>query len=197
MTEEEWDAVINVHLKGHFATSRFAGRVLAPAEQGHRRPVNGDDREHRVGVGPVRQRRARSNYAAAKAGIASMTIVMARELERIGVRVNAIAPVAPHPAHRGPSPATSWTRRKASSTASHPRTSPPSSAGSPPISPTASPARWSRCRAASAARCRAGGRSRRSTSDEAVDDRVDRRRSRTSCSRARTPACRRSCSPLD
>ena len=39
------------------------------------------------------------NYAAAKAGIASMTIVMARELERIGVRVNAIAGRA-HPAHR-------------------------------------------------------------------------------------------------
>ena len=36
MTEDEWDAVIKVHLKGHFAPSHFAGCVLAPEEQGHR-----------------------------------------------------------------------------------------------------------------------------------------------------------------
>ena len=58
MDEAEWDAVIDVHLKGHFAPSRFAACVLAGEVEGDRRAGQRQDREHRVGVGPLRQRRA-------------------------------------------------------------------------------------------------------------------------------------------
>ena len=93
MDEAEWDAVVNVHMKGHFTTSRFAAaywrqRSKETGEPVHAAIVNTTSESGLYGnAGQV-------NYAAAKAGIASMTIVMARELERIGVRVNAIAPVA-------------------------------------------------------------------------------------------------------
>jgi NAD(P)-dependent dehydrogenase (short-subunit alcohol dehydrogenase family) len=93
MDEADWDAVVDVHLKGHFAPSRFAAsywRQQSKATGGpvHAAIVNTASESGLYGnAGQV-------NYAAAKAGIASMTIVMARELERIGVRVNAICPVA-------------------------------------------------------------------------------------------------------
>jgi NAD(P)-dependent dehydrogenase (short-subunit alcohol dehydrogenase family) len=93
MTEEEWDAVIDVHLKGHFVTSRCASAYWRQKSKDTGGPadaaiVNTASESGLYGnAGQV-------NYAAAKAGIASMTIVMARELERIGVRVNAIAPIA-------------------------------------------------------------------------------------------------------
>jgi NAD(P)-dependent dehydrogenase (short-subunit alcohol dehydrogenase family) len=90
--EEDWDSVITVHLKGHFAPSTFAARHWrAKAKAGedvYGRIINTSSESGLYGnVGQV-------NYAAAKAGIASMTLVMARELERIGVTVNAIAPRA-------------------------------------------------------------------------------------------------------
>ncbi len=93
MDEAEWDAVIAVHLKGHFTTSRFAAAYWRQRskETGAPTPaaiVNTASESGLYGNG------GQVNYAAAKAGIASMTIVMARELERVGVRVNAIAPVA-------------------------------------------------------------------------------------------------------
>jgi NAD(P)-dependent dehydrogenase (short-subunit alcohol dehydrogenase family) len=93
MDEAEWDAVIDVHLKGHFAPSRFAaaywrGRAKETGEPVNAKIVNTASESGLYGNA------GQTNYAAAKAGIASMTIVMARELERIGVRVNAIAPVA-------------------------------------------------------------------------------------------------------
>jgi NAD(P)-dependent dehydrogenase (short-subunit alcohol dehydrogenase family) len=92
MTEAEWDSVITVHLKGHFAPCHFAARHWRD------RAKAGDDVSGRIintasesGLfGNVGQ----SNYAAAKAGIASMTIVLARELKKYGVTVNAIAPRA-------------------------------------------------------------------------------------------------------
>ena len=56
MDEAEWDAVIDVHLKGHFAPSRFAAVVLAGEVEGDRRAGEREDREHRVGVGALRQR---------------------------------------------------------------------------------------------------------------------------------------------
>jgi NAD(P)-dependent dehydrogenase (short-subunit alcohol dehydrogenase family) len=93
MDEAEWDAVIDVHLKGHFCPTRFASsywraKVKASGEPARAAIVNTASESGLYGnAGQV-------NYAAAKAGIASMTIVLARELERIGVRVNAIAPVA-------------------------------------------------------------------------------------------------------
>jgi NAD(P)-dependent dehydrogenase (short-subunit alcohol dehydrogenase family) len=93
MDEDEWDIVVDVHLKGHFCCSRFAAahwraRSKATGEPVRAAIVNTASESGLYGnAGQV-------NYAAAKAGIASMTIVMARELERVGVRVNAIAPVA-------------------------------------------------------------------------------------------------------
>jgi NAD(P)-dependent dehydrogenase (short-subunit alcohol dehydrogenase family) len=93
MDEDEWDLVVAVHLKGHFCTSRHAasywrGRAKETGAPAHGAIVNTASESGLYGnAGQV-------NYAAAKAGIASMTIVMARELERVGVRVNCIAPVA-------------------------------------------------------------------------------------------------------
>jgi NAD(P)-dependent dehydrogenase (short-subunit alcohol dehydrogenase family) len=93
MTEDEWDLVVRVHLKGHFCTTHFAGlhwreRAKQTGEPVDAAIVNTTSESGLYGnAGQV-------NYAAAKAGIASMTIVVARELERYGVRVNAIAPVA-------------------------------------------------------------------------------------------------------
>jgi NAD(P)-dependent dehydrogenase (short-subunit alcohol dehydrogenase family) len=93
MDEAEWDAVIDVHMKGHFCTARFASahwraRFKETGEPVAAAIVNTASESGLYGnAGQV-------NYAAAKAGIASMTIVLARELERMGVRVNCIAPVA-------------------------------------------------------------------------------------------------------
>ena len=92
MTEEEWDAVIAVHLKGHFAPTRHA------AAHWRERSKAGDEVRARVintsspsGVfGNVGQ----SNYGAAKAGIAGFTLIVAQELARYGVTVNCLAPNA-------------------------------------------------------------------------------------------------------
>jgi NAD(P)-dependent dehydrogenase (short-subunit alcohol dehydrogenase family) len=92
MDEAEWDAVIAVHLKGHFAPTRHA------AAHWRDRAKAGEDVRGRVintsspsGVfGNVGQ----ANYGAAKAGIAMLTIITAQELGRYGVTVNCIAPNA-------------------------------------------------------------------------------------------------------
>ena len=92
MEESDWDAVINVHLKGHFAPTRHA------AAHWRERAKNGEAVRGRVvctssptGVfGNVGQ----TNYGAAKAGIANFTIIAAQELGRYGVTVNCIAPNA-------------------------------------------------------------------------------------------------------
>jgi NAD(P)-dependent dehydrogenase (short-subunit alcohol dehydrogenase family) len=93
MDEAEWDAVIDVHLKGHFAPSRFAASYWRAKSKETGAPVNAKI-VNTASESGLYGNAGQANYAAAKAGIASMTIVMARELERIGVRVNAIAPVA-------------------------------------------------------------------------------------------------------
>jgi NAD(P)-dependent dehydrogenase (short-subunit alcohol dehydrogenase family) len=93
MTEQEWDAVIDVHLKGHFVTSRFAASYWRQQSKDTGNPVEAAI-VNTASESGLYGNAGQVNYAAAKAGIASMTIVMARELERIGVRVNAIAPVA-------------------------------------------------------------------------------------------------------
>jgi NAD(P)-dependent dehydrogenase (short-subunit alcohol dehydrogenase family) len=93
MTEEEWDAVIDVHLKGHFVTSRFASSYWRQQSKDTGAPVDAAI-VNTASESGLYGNAGQVNYAAAKAGIASMTIVMARELERIGVRVNAIAPIA-------------------------------------------------------------------------------------------------------
>jgi NAD(P)-dependent dehydrogenase (short-subunit alcohol dehydrogenase family) len=92
MGEDEWDAVINVHLRGHFAPTRHA------AAHWRDRAKAGDEVRARVintsspaGVfGNVGQ----TNYGAAKAGIACFTIIAAQELGRYGVTVNCLAPNA-------------------------------------------------------------------------------------------------------
>jgi NAD(P)-dependent dehydrogenase (short-subunit alcohol dehydrogenase family) len=92
MSEEEWDAVIEVHLKGHFAMTRHAAaywRERAKAgDELHARVINTSSPS---GVfGNVGQ----TNYGTAKAGIAAFTIIAAQELGRYGVTVNCIAPNA-------------------------------------------------------------------------------------------------------
>jgi NAD(P)-dependent dehydrogenase (short-subunit alcohol dehydrogenase family) len=92
MTEEEWDAVLAVHLKGHFGPLRHA------AAYWRERSKAGEVVRGRVittaspsGVfGNVGQ----ANYGAAKAGIAGLTLIAAQELERYGVTVNCLAPNA-------------------------------------------------------------------------------------------------------
>ena len=92
MSEEEWDAVINVHLKGHFAPTRHAAaywrQQSKAGEQINGRVINTSSPS---GVfGNVGQ----ANYGAAKAGIAAFTIITALELGRYGVTVNCLAPNA-------------------------------------------------------------------------------------------------------
>jgi NAD(P)-dependent dehydrogenase (short-subunit alcohol dehydrogenase family) len=92
MSEEEWDSVLTVHLKGHFAPTRHA------AAYWRERSKAGEEVRGRVintsspsGVfGNVGQ----TNYGAAKAGIAGFTIIAAQELARYGVTVNCLAPNA-------------------------------------------------------------------------------------------------------
>jgi NAD(P)-dependent dehydrogenase (short-subunit alcohol dehydrogenase family) len=92
ITEEQWDAVLQVHLKGHMAPSHFAGRhwrERSKAGEALRgRIVNTVSESGLYGLA------GQVNYAAAKAGIASMTVVLGRELAKYGVTVNAIAPRA-------------------------------------------------------------------------------------------------------
>ncbi|WP_435768579.1 SDR family oxidoreductase [Nocardioides sp. SYSU DS0651] len=91
-SEEEWDAVIRVHLKGHFAPLRHAGAYWrAEAKEGRQRSARVINTSSGAGLqGSIGQ----TTYSAAKAGIAGMTLVAAVELGRYGVTVNAIAPVA-------------------------------------------------------------------------------------------------------
>lgn len=92
MTEDEWDAVMRVHLKGTFAPSHFAAvwwreqsKAGKPADA---RIINTSSASGLYG------NPGQTNYAAAKAGIAAFTLVAAKELERYGVTVNAIGPGA-------------------------------------------------------------------------------------------------------
>jgi NAD(P)-dependent dehydrogenase (short-subunit alcohol dehydrogenase family) len=95
MTEEEWDSVISVHLKGTFGPSRHAAsywRAMSK-QNDDGQPVMGRiiNTSSTSGLyGNIGQ----TNYGAAKAGIAAFTVIAARELARIGVTVNAISPSA-------------------------------------------------------------------------------------------------------
>ncbi|SER82370.1 SDR family oxidoreductase [Lentzea albida] len=91
-SEDEWDEVVRVHLKGHFATLHHAAahwRGVAKAGGA----VSGRVINTSSGAGLFGSV-GQANYSAAKAGIASMTLVAAAELARYGVTVNAIAPAA-------------------------------------------------------------------------------------------------------
>lgn len=92
MSEEEWDSVIKVHLKGTWAPSRVA------AEYWRNRAKDGQTNDARLinttSVSGIYANPGQTNYAAAKAGIAAFTQVAAQEMTRYGVTANAVAPGA-------------------------------------------------------------------------------------------------------
>ncbi|MFI9821261.1 SDR family oxidoreductase [Streptomyces sp. NPDC052013] len=92
LDEDDWDAVVRVHLKGHFLPLKHAAAHWRAETRAGRRPVarivnttSGAGLLGSVGQG---------NYSAAKAGIVALTLVAAAELGRYGVQVNALAPAA-------------------------------------------------------------------------------------------------------
>jgi len=92
MTEDEWDAVVNVHLKGHFVPTRWAANYWREqAKAGE--PVNASI-IHTSSTSGLLGNPGQTNYGAAKAGIGSFSIICAQELSRYGVRSNCIAPAA-------------------------------------------------------------------------------------------------------
>ena len=92
MTEEEWDSVIAVHLKGTFGPSRWAGAYWRERSKAGL-PTNGRI-INTTSVSGIYGNPGQTNYGAAKAGIAAFTNIAALELSRYGVTVNAVAPVA-------------------------------------------------------------------------------------------------------
>ncbi|MEV0974314.1 SDR family oxidoreductase [Microtetraspora glauca] len=92
LSEEEWDAVMRVHLKGHFLPLKHAGlHWRAESKAGRRPDARVINTSSGAGLlGSVGQ----GNYSAAKAGIVGLTLVASAELGRYGVTVNAIAPAA-------------------------------------------------------------------------------------------------------
>jgi len=93
MDESQWDSVIAVHLKGHFAVLRHAAGYWKEQSKAGK-SVNAAVINTASASGTFMPNAGQANYGAAKAGIAALTQVAALELERYGVRVNAIAPVA-------------------------------------------------------------------------------------------------------
>ncbi|MFD6393279.1 SDR family oxidoreductase [Nocardia sp. NPDC060259] len=90
--EDEWDAVVRVHLKGHFATMRHAAEYWR-GESKAGRPVDARVINTSSGAG-LQGSVGQGNYGAAKAGIAGLTLTASAEFGRYGVTVNAIAPAA-------------------------------------------------------------------------------------------------------
>ena len=92
MTEEEWDIVVKVHLKGHFIPTRHAAaywREQTKAGKTVRASIINTSSTSGLLGNP-----GQTNYGAAKAGIGALTVIAAQELGRYGVRVNGLAPAA-------------------------------------------------------------------------------------------------------
>jgi NAD(P)-dependent dehydrogenase (short-subunit alcohol dehydrogenase family) len=93
MTEDDWDAVMRVHLKGHFVPVRFATAYWREQAKATGQPAGG-----RIvltsSTSGLYGNPGQSNYGAGKAGIAGMSIIVAREMARYGVTCNAICPRA-------------------------------------------------------------------------------------------------------
>lgn len=99
MDETQWDAVVDVHLKGHFAPSHFAAaywrnqaKIASEGASLRPRRIINTTSESGLFGGP-----GQSNYGSAKGGIITMTLVHARELQRYNVTVNVVAPRARTP----------------------------------------------------------------------------------------------------
>ncbi|OMC03441.1 SDR family oxidoreductase [Mycolicibacterium fortuitum] len=93
MAESDWDAVIGVHLKGHFSVLRHAAEYWKAQSKAGDQP-NAAVINTASGSGTTIPNAGQANYGSAKAAIAALTLIAADELERYGVRVNAIAPIA-------------------------------------------------------------------------------------------------------
>jgi 3-oxoacyl-[acyl-carrier protein] reductase len=93
MTDEEWDTVIRVHLRGHFLLSRNAAAYWRQQSKAVGRPVYARLINTSSEAG-LTGSEGQPNYSAAKAGIAAFTVSTARALAKIGVRANAICPRA-------------------------------------------------------------------------------------------------------
>ncbi|CAN5483812.1 SDR family oxidoreductase [soil metagenome] len=92
MTEDEWDEVVRVHLKGHFAPTHFAAvywRDEHKAGRGHPRRL-----VHTASTSGLMSNPGQSNYGAAKSGVATFSQIAAKELARYDVASNCIAPAA-------------------------------------------------------------------------------------------------------
>jgi NAD(P)-dependent dehydrogenase (short-subunit alcohol dehydrogenase family) len=88
MNEEDWDAVVRVHLKGTFNTTKFASVYWRQEKKGHYRIINFTSSSGFLGAP------GQPNYAAAKMGIVGLTFSCANALQRYGVTANAIGPAA-------------------------------------------------------------------------------------------------------
>jgi NAD(P)-dependent dehydrogenase (short-subunit alcohol dehydrogenase family) len=93
LSESDWDAVIAVHLKGHFSVLRHAAAYWKEQSKAGDQPTASVINTASAS-GTTLPNAGQVNYGSAKAAIAAMTLVAADELERYGVRVNAIAPIA-------------------------------------------------------------------------------------------------------
>jgi NAD(P)-dependent dehydrogenase (short-subunit alcohol dehydrogenase family) len=92
MDEDDWDSVIRVHLKGHFAPTRFACKYWRERHKAGE-PIAGRVINTASEAGVIGNA-GQANYSAAKAGILALTMVVCREMEKYGVTVNCIAPRA-------------------------------------------------------------------------------------------------------
>lgn len=92
MTEQEWDDVVRVDLKGHFVPIRWAAGYWRERSKGGR-PVKASVVNTTSTSGLIGNP-GQANYGAAKAGVVALTVIAAQELGRYGVRCNALAPMA-------------------------------------------------------------------------------------------------------
>jgi NAD(P)-dependent dehydrogenase (short-subunit alcohol dehydrogenase family) len=93
MSPDEWDSVVSVHMRGHFVPTRFAAAHWRERAKAGEEDVKGSV-IHTSSTSGLLGNPGQSNYGAAKAGIASFSIICSRELGRYGVRSNCIAPAA-------------------------------------------------------------------------------------------------------
>jgi len=124
MTEEDWDTIISVHLKGHFTTTKFA--CIAMRQQRSGRIINTSSR---AGLGNMGQ----ANYSAAKEGIIGFTRTVARDMGRYGVTCNAIRPRAATRMTMTPELEAAWQKRAETGIAAAPPGAAAPATGAAPV----------------------------------------------------------------